>query len=221
MTSVNELPNLKEQLVAKAEEIATKIPEEPRGIMGQKTEALEMSGLAVKSVGLEHEFPQFELDNATGETIKLGVLLEKGPLVISFYRGGWCPYCNLELKALQNSLWAIREQGGDLVAITPEMPDHSLTTTQKNELQFQVLTDQSNEIARQLGIVHEVDEELDHIYKSFGIDVEAHNQDGKKELPLPATYVIDQKGIIRWAFVRADYRLRSEPAEVVDALSKL
>lgn len=221
MTSVNELPNLKEQLDAKVDEMSGQIPAEQRAVMNQKTEALEMSGLAVKSTGLEHEFPEFELTNATGETVKLSELLEKGPLVISFYRGGWCPYCNLELKTLQDSLWAIREQGGDLVAISPEMPDHSLSTKEKNDLEFEVLTDQSNEVAKQLGIVHEVDEELDGIYQSFGINVEAHNQDGKNELPLSATYVIDQSRIIRWAFVRADYRNRAEPAEVIEAMKQI
>lgn len=221
MTSVNELPKLKEQLDAKIDEISGKIPAEQRAIMNQKTEALEMSGLAVKSTGLEHEFPEFELTNATGETVKLSGLLEKGPLVISFYRGGWCPYCNLELKALQDSLWAIREQGGDLVAISPEMPDHSLSTKEKNELEFEVLTDQSNEIAKQLGIVHQIDDELNGIYQEVGINVENHNQDGNNELPLPAIYVIDQKRIIRWAFVRADYRNRAEPAEVIEALKQI
>ena len=221
MTSVNELPNLKEQLEAKAEESVKMIPAEQRATMDQKTEALEMSGLAVKSVGLEHEFPDFELRNATGDMVKLSDLVEKGPLVISFYRGGWCPYCNLELKALQDSLWAIREQGADLVAISPELPDQSLSTREKNELRFEVLTDQSNEVAKKLGIVHEVDEELDGIYQSFDINVEAHNQDGKNELPLPATYVIDQNRIIRWAFVRANYKNRAEPAEVIESLKNL
>ncbi|MBD3673561.1 MAG: AhpC/TSA family protein [Planctomycetaceae bacterium] len=221
MTSVNELPNLKEQLDAKIEEMTGEIPADKRAVMNQKTEALEMSGLAVKSTGLEHQFPEFELPNATGETVKLSELLEKGPLVISFYRGGWCPYCNLELKALQNSLWAIREQGGDLVAISPEMPDHSVTTKEKNDLEFEVLTDQSNELAKQLGIVHQIDEELNGIYQELGINIEEYNQDGKNELPLPAIYVIDTDRVIRWAFVRADYRNRAEPAEVIEALKQI
>lgn len=221
MTSVNEIPNLKSQLEAKVEEFADTIPAEQRAVMNQKTEAFELSGLAVKSTGLDKEFPEFELTNATGETIKLSDLLEKGPLVISFYRGGWCPYCNIELRALQDSLWAIREQGAELVAITPEVPDQSLSTREKNELDFEVLTDTHNKVAKQLGIVHQIDEELDGIYQSLGINIDEHNQDGKNELPLPATYVIDQDRIIRWVFVRADYRLRAEPAEVIEALKQL
>lgn len=221
MTSVNDVPNLKSQLEAKVRENAGLLPEEQRAVMDQKTEALELSGLAVKSTGLTNEFPDFELQNATGETVGLSDLLEKGPLVISFYRGGWCPYCNLELKALQDSLWAIREQGAQLVAITPEVPDQSLSTREKNDLEFEVLTDHENQVAKTLGIVHQIDDELDAIYQSFGINVEEHNQDGKNELPLPATYVIDQNRIIRWAFVRADYRLRAEPAEVIEALKQL
>lgn len=221
MTSVNDIPNLKSQLEAKVKENAGLLPEEKRVVMDQKTETLELSGLAVKSTGLTNEFPEFELKNATGESVKLGELLERGPLVISFYRGGWCPYCNLELRALQDSLWAIREQGAELVAISPEVPDQSLSTREKNELDFEVLTDHDNAVAKSLGIVHQVDEELDEIYQSFGINVEDHNQDGKNELPLPATYVIDRDRIIRWAFVRADYRLRAEPAEVIEALKQL
>jgi peroxiredoxin len=221
MTSVNEIPNLKSQLEAKVEESANIIPAEQRAVMNQKTEELELSGLAVKSSGLDKEFPEFELTNATGDTVKLSDLLEKGPLVISFYRGGWCPYCNIELNALQDSLWAIREQGAELVAISPEVPAQSLATREKHELDFEILTDTNNEVARQLGIVHQIDDELNEVYQSLGINIDEHNQDGKNELPLPATYVIDQNRIIRWAFVRADYRLRAEPAEVIEALKQL
>jgi peroxiredoxin len=138
--------------------------------------------------------------------------------VIAFYRGGWCPYCNLELRALQQALASIQGTGATLVAISPETPDNSLTTQEKNELEFQVLSDRDNQVAREFGLVFRLPASLLPIYEDFGIDLIAHNGNNHFELPIPATYVVRQDGTVKYAFANVDYTKRAEPSEIVNAL---
>ena len=140
---------------------------------------------------------------------------------MTFYRGGWCPYCNLELRAYQAVLPEIKAAGATLVAITPELDDASLSTSEKNELEFEVLTDANSDYARELGLVFTLPERLRPIYESFGINVEEHNGEGQFDLPLAATFVVDVDGSIARAFVDADYTLRAEPSDVVEVLRSL
>jgi len=172
------------------------------------------------SVG--EKLPAFSLPDASGKTISSAKLLEKGPLVISFYRGNWCPYCNLELRALQNHLPAFEENEATLVAISPQTPDNSLSTQEKNDLKFPVLSDSNNKVAKSMGLVFEVPkdvvdvsrEEFDLVYSKF-------NETEKHELPIPATYVVGRDGIVKYAFVNPDYTQRAEPSEVLDVLTSL
>ena len=139
-------------------------------------------------------------------------LLAKGPLLISFYRGGWCPYCNMALKALQDSLSAIKAKGVTLVAISPELPDQSLTLQEKSGLQFPVLSDVGNNLARKLGIVFQQPDTVRPILKAYGVDLQARNGDDSYEVPFPASYLIDTKGVIRSALLDPDYTHRLEPS---------
>jgi peroxiredoxin len=139
--------------------------------------------------------------NSTTIRVPLSDLLQHGPVVVAFYRGGWCPYCNLELRALQKSLPEIEKLGAQLVAISPQTPDSSLSTQQKDKLRFQVLSDKHSAVARQFGLVFTLPEEIRTIYKGFGHDLAVRNGDDSFELPFPATYVIGQDRIIRFAFV--------------------
>ncbi|MCB1158583.1 MAG: AhpC/TSA family protein [Leptospiraceae bacterium] len=148
-------------------------------------------------------------------------MLEQGPVVISFYRGGWCPYCNLELRALQQALPEIKKLGAQLVAISPESPDNSLTTKEKNELEFQVLWDQENIIGKEYGIVFEYPEYLVEAYRSFGLSIALRNGSSRHQLPIPATFVLDQDGIIRFVFAEEDYTLRVQIKEILDCLRKI
>jgi peroxiredoxin len=164
--------------------------------------------------------PNFTLTNQTGEEVSLEALLEQGPVVLLWYRGGWCPYCNLTLAAYQERLDDIRAAGATLVALTPELPDRSIGTAEKEGLDFQVLSDVGNEVAREYGVVFELTEGVQASYeKAFGLS--EVNGDDSGELPLAATYVIDQSGTIRWAFLDADYRNRAEPGDVVAVLEGL
>jgi peroxiredoxin len=190
----------------------------------QLTEAIEQlkrSGLSHKALGVGDEMIQFALPNAVGDITCTQNLLKHGPLVISFYRGGWCPYCNLELKALQNYLPEIRAANATLLAISPEAPDNSLSTQEKNALDFCVLTDKDNDVAKAFGLVFQFDEQLKSTYRNLNINLNQINDSDVFELPLPASYVIDGQGIIRFAFVEEDYRLRADPKQLIAALQGL
>ncbi len=198
-----------------------KAPEDVQAVMANATEALADTGIVEKAPKKGDKLMGFSLPNHNGETQTLESLLAKGPAVITFYRGGWCPYCNLELQAYQSVLSDISAAGATLIAITPELPDSSLSTIEKNDLKFEVLTDENSDYARNIGLVHSLAEELRPIYTSFGIHVEAHNGTGQFDLPLAATYVVAQDGTIISSFVDADYTKRQEPSAVVDALQSI
>ena len=161
------------------------------------------------------------MPDARGGYVRLNGLLAAGPVVLSFYRGGWCPYCNLELRALQQALPEITRLGATLVAVSPQTPDESLSTAEKNALAFPVLSDAGSATAKSFGIAYDLAEELRPIYTRFGHALPDKNGDEGWVLPIPATYVIDTDGTIALAYVDVDYRNRLEPAEILTALQSL
>jgi peroxiredoxin len=179
------------------------------------------SGLVDRSLGIGQDVPPIVLPDATGGVVDVADLLARGPVVISFYRGGWCPYCNIELRGLQQRLPDIRRFGATLVAISPEPPDASMTTRERNELEFPVLSDVHNRVARRFGIVHQIDPQVVELQLGNGVDVAAINGDGLAEVPLAATYVVDQGGVVRFAAADPDYTRRPAPDDVVAALEAL
>ena len=213
--------NLTQELNAFKAKFKANQPEKIKSVMATATTDLIESKLAEKSLGKGDKIPDFSLPNAVGEEVSLNSLLAKGAAVISFYRGGWCPYCNMELRALQQALPEIEAKGASLVAISPETPDASLSTKEKNELSFEVLSDRNNQLAKKLGLVFTLPESLRPIYKNFGIDIPAHNGEDTFELPLPATYVVAADGTVVYSFAHADYTKRLDPAEIINALDNL
>lgn len=195
-----------------------KIPPEIAAAMTRADNELAASGIAARALGAGAVAPDFTLQGAHGETVTLSRLLRQGPVVVSFYRGGWCPYCNLELRALQAVLPEITKRGGALVAISPELPDESLSTAEKNELAFPVLSDTGSRVAHSWGIAFDLAEELRPIYTRFGHALPDRNGGSDWVLPVPATFVIAPDGVVRLAFVDTDYRNRLEPAAVLAAL---
>ena len=189
--------------------------------MAKATQDLIDSGIVNQTLQVGDKIPAIQLPNASGQSVDVNQLLKSGPVVISFYRGGWCPYCNFELKALQSKLPEIQALGAQLVAISPETPDHSLSTREKNELEFEVLSDVGNTLAREFGLVFTLSETLRPLYSQFGIDIPKHNGDETFELPLPATYVVATDGTIALAFADPDYTRRLEPTTVIEALETL
>lgn len=215
------LESVQKQLNQFAEEFAKQVPSEVKDLMEEAGNEVATFVEGLDMVGVDAQAPGFDLPDATGNTVDLAVLLQQGPVVLTFYRGGWCPYCNIELRALQAALPDIQELGASLVAISPQTPDQSLTTAEKNELEFSVLSDVGNKVAKDFGLVFALPESLRPVYANFGIDLPAHNGDDSFELPVPATYVIDQDGIVQFAFVNADYRQRAEPSEIIASLKNL
>ncbi len=212
---------LAQQIAAMQAEMIPQIPEEALSTMMAATQALVDTGLADKALNAGQACPDFELKNAHGNNISLDEQLKNGPQVISFYRGAWCPYCNLEIRALKENLPAFRQLGADLIAISPQIPDKSLAQEDELKLEFEVLSDTDNLLARQFGLVFTLPEEIQAIYDAFKIDVAGHNGDDKFELPIPATYIIDGDRKIRYAFVNADYTQRLEPSIIIEELQKL
>lgn len=166
--------------------------------------------------------PNFELPNPEGKTISLATLLDKGPVVVTFYRGSWCPYCNLQLRALQASLAEIHALGATLVAISPEVPDDSMSTNEINSLGFSVLTDQDATVASHYGVAWEVPAFLiEHMEVDRKLDLKKINNGNGSILPIPATFVVGTNGLVQWSYVDVDYRTRAEPEEILEALKKL
>jgi peroxiredoxin len=166
--------------------------------------------------------PGFRLTNARGQTIALADLLAQGPVVLTFYRGAWCPYCNLQLRGLAKSLPAIEAAGGRLVAITPQTPDKSLGQVEKDGYPFEILSDLDSQVMRDYGLLFEVPAAVSEVYKrNFKLDLAEYNGAGRYVLPVTATYVIDRKGVVRFAFADTDYRKRAEPAAILEVLRGL
>jgi len=213
--------SLTDQLTETRNASATNLPADIHATMLSATQHLKESGIENAAPKVGEKIALFDLPNHQGEQRKLSELLDSGPVVLTFYRGGWCPYCNLELRAYQAHLDSIKAAGATLVAVSPELPDVSLSTSEKNELSYEVLSDVDSTYAKELGLVFSLAEELRPIYLGFGIEVEKHNGSGQFDLPLAATFVIKQDGTIAHAFVTADYTLRQDPVDVVKALNAL
>ncbi|MFV2196435.1 peroxiredoxin-like family protein [Nocardiopsis sp. LOL_012] len=197
------------------------IPAEIREIMHRASQELANSGQADHALAVGAQAPPFSLPSATGHTLSLTSLLAKGPVVLTFYRGAWCPYCNMALRSLQQHHDAITARGAHLVAVSPQIPDESLTLTEKHDLAFDVLSDIGSETARNYGLAFDLPDDLAAVYDKFGFDLQRVNDGHPRTLPLPATYVIDRNGTIRWAFTDTDYTTRAEPTDIVAALDAL
>ena len=228
MYSITKIINLKGQIMNLTEELtATKqsfhenVPPEAWDIMERSTKELLNQHLSQNALTVGDTIPSIVLPNANNKSVSIESYLDKGPIILSFYRGGWCPYCNLELQALQEKLPEFKALGASLITITPETADNSLNTSQKNSLEFEVLSDIGNIVARKFGLVFQMPEDLRELYHSFDLHVDQHNGDKDYELPMPATYVIGSDKKIIYAFVPEDYTQRTEPQVLVEFLKTL
>ena len=165
--------------------------------------------------------PNFALPDVHGRMIALPEALHSGAVVLAFYRGGWCPYCDLQLRAYQSALPTIVQLGARLIAVSPQLPDGSLSTVEKNKLEFDVLSDVGNGVARSFGLVYSLPEELREALRSNGKDLTGINGDESWELPVPATFVIAPDRRVMLAHVDVDYRRRLAPEDIIAALRSL
>jgi peroxiredoxin len=162
--------------------------------------------------------PDFSLPNAQGRTTSLSAALRQGPAVVVFYRGGWCPYCNLQLRAYQALRPELEALGPSMLAISPQLPDASLSTAEREALTFDVLSDLGNEVARRFGLVYSLPQEVRDALSSNNKALPDINGDDSWELPVPATYVIARNRRISLAFIEVDYRQRLAPQQLLAAL---
>ena len=199
----------------------TKVPGDVLAVMEGATEALRASGLGQGAFVTGDQFPDFALPDQHGVVRPLSHYLAEGPVVLNIYRGGWCPYCNLEMQALNIALPEFVKRGVTLLGLTPEMPTTVQDTLTANELAITVLSDEGNRVSASLGLVFELPEVLRPIYERFGIDIPASNGDDSFTLPVPATYILGQDRVARYHFVNVDYTQRAEPTQLIAELDRL
>ena len=184
-------------------------------------EQLIASDAVEKALKEGTQAPDFTLPDALGNPVTLSHLLRQGPVVMSFYRGAWCPYCNLELRAYQRVLPQLQELGASLVAISPQTPDHSLSLVEKQQLTFTVLSDVGNRVAREYGLVFTIAEAVRAAHRRIGANLPAFNGDDSWELPMAGTFLVDQSGTIRLASVDPDFSRRLDPSVVIAEVKEL
>ena len=165
--------------------------------------------------------PDFTLKNAFGKNVTISNVLKKGPVILSFYRGAWCPFCNLQLHTLHKSMPVFKKYNAQLVLVTPQTPDKSKGQIKKGKYTFEVLSDLDSHVMKIYNLFYKLDAELVKVYKKNGLDVESFNGKGRTVLPVPGTYVIDQKSIIRAAYADTDYKKRMESQTILDVLKKM
>ena len=198
------------------------IPAEKLSVMDQDTRVLQASGLVDKALKAGDIAPDFTLADAAGHDVHLQSLLLEGPVVLTFYRGGWCPYCNIELRGLDRAFDRIRAAGATVVAVSPQAPEHTQETQTKNQLRYPVVSDIGNRVGHQYGVVFRLSPQLLALYQQFGHGLDIFNgPDGSQELPIPATFIITTNGTIHHAFVDADYTKRLDPDEILQLLDTL
>jgi len=199
------------------EAFAAEASDYKKRVYAEGIQAVVDAGITSTAKQVGDKAPDFQLTNAAGKSVLLSDYIEKGSVILTWYRGGWCPYCNLTLKRLQLELPKFKELGAQLIALTPELPDKSLSTKEKNDLQFEVLSDIGNKVAHTYGVVFDLTPEVAVLYNE-AFDIPSYNGDESNQLPLGATYVINPRGEITYAFLDADYRSRAEPADILNAL---
>jgi peroxiredoxin len=199
-----------------------KLPKTALEIMDAATAGLVNNAAASHALQPGDIAPDFILPNVDGRSVRFYTELERGPVVLVFYRGGWCPFCNIHLRGFQKSLADFKAAGAEVVAISPQLPDQSWTTREKDELAFPVLSDVGLNTARAFRVAFELPKALLDLYADFDVVLENSNGvEGGKELPMPATFVIRADRTIAYAHVEADFTRRSEPLEVLKLVREL
>ena len=210
--------SLAQQIEALQTQLASQLP-------ADITTAFEESIVAVKSLGLEEkslqvgdQFPDFNLINSNSQAISLPELLSNGQVIIAFFRGTWCPYCNLELKALQESIDALSANACSLVAISPQASTYNADLKEAQQLDFELLQDKDNELAKAVGISFSLSDELSTKYRNLGIDLAQFNNNNAQELPVPAVYLVGQDQVIKYRYIDSNYMHRVNLEELKKAV---
>ncbi len=212
---------LKDTLAEYTTQSSAGMTDELKQIFQKSLDDLKATGILKRAKNKGDTAPNFTLPDQNGKDVELYTLLEEGPVVLLWYRGVWCPYCNLTLKHYQEELSHFKAHGANLVAISSQLPDSTLSTAQKNELGYFVLSDAEGSVGKEYGVIFALQDHIAQMYKEYGIDLEAHQGNTRNELPLAATYVIDQDRTIRFAFLDVDYKKRAEPVYIINTLGQI
>lgn len=199
-------------------ELSSQLSQDVLNAFGNSVEDLKTKNIQGSSIQIGEQVPEFSLPNAYGQKINSREILKNGKMILVFYRGSWCPYCNLELKFLQDNISEIQKKNAVLVAISPQSPDHSLPMIEKNNLEFEVLTDHNNDFAKKLGIVFQLQDFVLPYYKDLGIDLSLFNRNDENTLPVPAVFVIDENHRVIYKFLEINYMIRVDVEELIQSL---
>lgn len=197
------------------------LPIETLEAIDNVTEEVINSGIAHQSLKVGDTIPDFALPNHNGELIEIQKLLKRGAVVISFYRGTWCPFCNVELKALEQALPAISMLGGTVVTISPQTFVKSPRSIEEKKSYFEMLIDKRNQVARQFGIVFNIPKKSRSYYRNIGIYLPKYNGDESFELPIPATFIVNRDGKINYAYIEPDHTQRLDPVEIITIIRQM
>ncbi len=204
-----------------AEFEAKKAPPAVVAVMHKATADLIASGQADRALKAGDRAPKFAFPDAHGQTLRSTDLIEDGPVVLTFYRGVWCPYCNMDLQAIEAAANDMRALGASLVAISPQTAPNRRKSERENALSFPILSDHGNAVAHKFGLRFRLPDDLIAVYKGFGNDLTIGNGEDSWTLPMPARYVIGTDGIIAYAEVNPDYTRRPDPTELLPVLRRL
>ena len=209
---------LQDELDAFRAKFAKMVPQDVRDQLHEANEDLRDTGILNRVVNIGDILPDFALPNQDGETVQLADLRARGPVIISYFRGNWCPYCLIELEALSRAYGDVRAMGAELVVISPQLPRFSAKIKADKALPFDLLTDEGLAYADQLNLTFMVPENVAAIYKQFGVNVAEHNGDAQLRLPMPARLAVNSDGKLLYAATDPDYTRRPDPAETLAVL---
>ncbi len=219
--AVEDSRSLREIFAERKELIAKYVPAENQQIHRRVVEQLVERGVAEVVVKVGDLAPTFELENQHGTVVSSQVLLSQGPLAVIFFRGRWCPFCVAQLEATARELTDIQQAGSSLVAISPQTVKQSFFMADQHRLNFPLLSDTGNQVARRYGLTYPVPRDQIDVYRRAFVNLPLANGDNSWELPIPAVFVVDRSGIIRYAAANADYTDRPEPKEIVGVLREI
>ncbi len=215
--------SMTDRLTATLEGSRTQFPAEVSDAFDADRDALDAAGVPTAVAAIGTTIPDADVLAVDGSSVRLSDELGGRPAVLVFYRGAWCPFCNIALRAYQQELApALEERGVALVALSPQKPDGSLSTKEADELTFTVLSDAGNAVARGLGIIAPTNPDALAAQRQLGLDVTEVNADGTADLPFPTVVVLDAARTVRFIDVHPNYTTRTEPSQIlaaVDALS--
>ena len=209
---------LREILLERQTQLPKYVLPETQSVHVRVVQQLQEQRIVDRALKVGAHAPQFQLTDHRGETISSAELLSHGPLVVSFFRGRWCPFCVAQLEAMSFILPAIKSAGASLVAISPQSVKQSFFMADQHKLGFPLLSDSGNKIATGFGLTYSVPEEQRAIYKRAFVNLPFVNEDASWTLPIPATFVLDRQGIITHLSANEDYTQRPEPADILRAL---